>query len=107
MEALNWLSRSSNFLSDKLANELIEAFRDTEVPFKDLDIRGRYINQLTDSQAGLNICEVLGNALAPNASLPDELRRYYDEAGISKDALTKKGLIWPLKVLEMLICNNE
>ena len=36
MEALTWLSRSSNFVTGKLAREMIDAFRDTEVPIQDV-----------------------------------------------------------------------
>ena len=39
--------------------------------------------------------------------LPEDLRHYYEEAGLSKEAITNKALIWPLKVLELLVSNNE
>ena len=108
MDALTWLTRASNFLTDSLADELIDTYRETEVPLKDLDIRDRYINQLTDSQAGLQVCHSLSYAMSPkDANLPEELRRFYDEAGITLNAVTKQSLVWPLKVIELLIYNNE
>ena len=74
MDALTWLTRASNFLTDSLADELIDTYRETEVPLKDLDIRDRYINQLTDSQAGLQVCHSLSYAMSPkDANLPEEL----------------------------------
>ena len=39
--------------------------------------------------------------------LPEDLRHYYEEAGLSKEAITNKSLVWPLKVLEILVSNNE
>ena len=49
------------------------------------------------------------HALRPQAyaNLPDDLRRFNDEAGLSKEAITNRALVWPLKVLELLVSNNE
>ena len=35
IEALTWLSRSSNFVTEKLAWEMIDAFQGSEVPIQD------------------------------------------------------------------------
>ena len=39
--------------------------------------------------------------------LPEDLRHFYEEAGLSKEAITNKSLLWPLKALELLVSNNE
>ena len=56
MEALTWLARSSSFLTDGLAHEMVEAFSGTEVPMKDHERRRRYMNQITESESGLAVC---------------------------------------------------
>ena len=98
MEILAWLSRTSNFLTESLAKELLDAFRDTEVPYNDVDQRRRYLNQVTDSLAGLSISNALMDTMRPRAyyDLPEDLRHFYEEAGLSKEAITNKSLLWPL-----------
>ena len=59
MDVLAWLSRSSSFLTESLAKELLEAFRDTEVPYNNIELRRKYLNQFTDSQAGLTVSNSL------------------------------------------------
>lgn len=49
MDILAWLSRSSSFLTESLAKELLDAFRETEVPYKDVELRRKFLNQITDS----------------------------------------------------------
>ena len=39
--------------------------------------------------------------------MPEDLRHYYEEAGLSKEVITDKALVWPLRVLELLVSNNE
>ena len=39
--------------------------------------------------------------------LPEDLRRYYEQAGLSKQTITNNALDAPLKVLEILVSNNE
>ena len=49
MDILTWLSRSSSFLTESLAKELLDAFRDTELPYKDVEMRRSFLNQVTES----------------------------------------------------------
>ena len=109
MDILAWLSRSSRFLTESLAQELLEAFRETEVPYKDAELRKRFLNQVTDSQASLSVANSLQDTMRPRAffDLPGDLRHYYEQAGLSKDHVTNQALVWPLKVLEILVSNNE
>jgi len=44
MDALTWLARTSNFVSEKLAKEMIQAFGDTENPTENIDQRRRFMN---------------------------------------------------------------
>lgn len=109
MDILAWLSRSSSFLTESLAKELLETFRDTEVPYNSIEMRRKYLNQYTDSKAGLVVSTSLQDTMRPRAyyDLPEDLRRYYEEAGLSKEAITNRALVWPLRVLELLVSNDE
>ena len=64
---------------------------------------------MTSSQAALTVTETLRKILRPTAfdELPKDLKHFYEESGHSKETITNKALVWPLKVLELLICNNE
>lgn len=55
MEALTWLARSSNFVSEKLAKGMLEAFRSSEAPDDDIDVRRRFMSQVTESSAAVTV----------------------------------------------------
>jgi hypothetical protein len=42
MDALAWLSRTNEFVSESLAVKMIQTFRETEVPLRDMEMRRRY-----------------------------------------------------------------
>ena len=109
MEALVWLARSGNFVSDKLAKEMVDAYRETEVPDQDLEVRRRYMYQVTESSAAITVTRMLKNAMSPSAErdLPLEVRSLYREAGLQDHIIKAKALKMPLRVLELLISNNE
>ena len=67
------------------------------------------MNQVTYSQASISMSNSLQDTMRPQAynDLPEDLRHYYEQAGFSNDSITSNALDWPLKVLEILVCNNE
>ena len=56
MDALGWLSRHCEFVSESLALKMIQTFRETEVPLRDMETRRRYKHQVTESNAILIVC---------------------------------------------------
>ena len=88
---------------------MVEAFSQTEIPHDDIDHRRHYVSQITQTKAAVKVSNAIRHALRPQAyaDLPDDLRRFNDEAGLNKETITNRALVWPLKVLELLVSNNE
>ena len=70
MDALAWLSRTSEFVSESLAVKMIQTFRETEVPLRDMEMRRRYKHQLTESNAITKVCQVITDTLASKDTMP-------------------------------------
>lgn len=51
MDALAWLTCAHKFVDSHLAMQMLQAFRQSEVPFEDLDKRRHYMTQITSSHA--------------------------------------------------------
>ena len=57
MDILSWLAKAGDIVSEGLAFEMLEAFRETEVPAKDVVAKKRYLDQMTGSRAAQSVAE--------------------------------------------------
>jgi len=58
---------------------MIQTFRETEVPLRDMEMRRRYKHQLTESNAITRVCEVIADSLSSKDTMP------VDVASLLKD----------------------
>lgn len=59
---------------------MLDAFKESEVPDDDIDVRRRFMNQVTESSAALTVSQMLKNIMNPSVAerdLPIELRSLY------------------------------
>jgi len=73
MDALAWLSRTSEFVSESLPSKMIQTFRETEVPLRDMEMRRRYKHQLTESSAIIKVCQVISDTLTAKETMPNDV----------------------------------
>ena len=86
-DCLGWLVRNHEFVKPDLQNELIKAFRETELPQNDNARRKKFAVTVTNSQAILSIC----------SQFTTIVKKDFDE----------KKIKLTLKVLEILTRNEE
>ena len=72
---------------------MINAFRNSELPENDVKQQKRYREILTGSEAVLTICSVIKNTIKQTENL--------------FDSLWLQRLIIPMKILEILLYNEE
>lgn len=56
MDAMGWLARTNEFVPEPLAQKMLQTFRETEVPLRDMETRRKYKHQHHDSSAVLTVC---------------------------------------------------
>lgn len=52
---------------------MIQTFRETEVPLRDMEMRRRYKHQLTESSAIIKVCQVISDTLAAKETMPNDV----------------------------------
>ena len=93
MNILAWLVRFQSLIKNETRAEMINAFRSTELPPDDSKQQKRYREVITGSEAILTASDVLKTAI----------NNTYD---MTNDTWLNK-LINPLKILEVLLYNEE
>ena len=109
MDALAWLARSYSFVSDEMCQQMVSAFRRTEVPQDHIEMRKTYLTQITSSDSIITICDIIKQVLDKRfvENGPEEMQNYYKKAGLESDYIVIQALKRPLNILELLICNDE
>lgn len=106
MDALAWLARHSEFVSEGLALKMVQVFRETEVPLRDMETRRRYKHQVTESNAIISVCQQVRDTLAGRETLPQDVASLLRDArDVGKYILNRLRV--PIQIIELLICNQE
>ena len=70
MDALGWLARTSEFVTEYLCQKMLTSFRESEVPLRNMEMRRRYKHELTASTVVVTVCSILAEALNMREYLP-------------------------------------
>lgn len=85
---------------------MLQTFRETEVPLRDMETRRKYKHQLHDSSAIITVCQVLRDTLNMKDSAAQDVQAMLN-GGEDMHSYVIRRLRWPIQILELLICNQE
>ena len=74
---------------------MLQKYRETEVPLRNMEMRRRYKHQLTDSNAVVIVCQVLKDCVHFRDNLPEDVV-HMNRTESEIDTMIVKKMKWPI-----------
>ena len=105
MDALAWLSCAQKFVDPQLSLQMLQAFRQSEVPFENLDKRRHYMTQVTTSHAIEVVISCIDKFIETKKKIRDDGIAALSNLELSQNDF--QNILIPMKILQLLVCNVQ
>ena len=105
MNALAWLSCAQKFVDPRLSLQMLQAFRQSEVPFENLDKRRHYMTQVTTSHAIEVVISCIDKFIETRKKIREDGIAALSNSELSQNDF--QNILIPMKILQLLVCNVQ